>query len=43
MIGIGVLNLIISLAMRHMSLHLDTNEKWDVDGNEDGTPLQKTG
>ncbi|KAJ7131555.1 major facilitator superfamily domain-containing protein [Mycena crocata] len=31
MIGIGALGLFVSLAMKHMSLHSDTDEKWGVD------------
>ncbi|KAJ7917185.1 iron permease [Mycena leptocephala] len=38
MIGIGALGLVVSLAMKHMSLHSDTDEKWGVDENREGTP-----
>ncbi|KAJ7183522.1 major facilitator superfamily domain-containing protein [Mycena filopes] len=41
MIGIGALGLLVSLVMKHMSLHADTDEKWGVDGSDGSMPSQK--
>jgi len=35
MIGIGALGLVVSLAMKHMSLHSDTDENWGVEKRQD--------
>ncbi|KAJ6613134.1 major facilitator superfamily domain-containing protein [Mycena sp. CBHHK59/15] len=35
MIGIGALGLVVSLAMKHMSLNAETDEKWGVDQKQE--------
>jgi hypothetical protein len=40
MIGIGALGLIMSLPMKHMALHSDTDEKWGVAEDEGGSALK---
>ncbi|KAJ7488107.1 iron permease [Mycena latifolia] len=42
MIGIGALGLVVSLAMKHMSLHSQTDEKWGVDAKKEEHQLQNT-
>ncbi|KAJ7101372.1 major facilitator superfamily domain-containing protein [Mycena belliarum] len=41
MIGIGAVGLLISLAMKHIDLHSDTDEEWGVDGRKDEHQMQK--
>ncbi|KAJ7931029.1 iron permease [Mycena leptocephala] len=40
MIGIGALGLVMSLPMKHMALHSDTEEKWGVAEDEGGSALK---